>query len=87
MILLLIATIVFTGIYFLFPYTDMGKQIYETNRQNAMNYILTVQMNPLMLNDEDCLRQVRQIMVKYGMGEVLVTSENITDYFKGEANR
>jgi hypothetical protein len=68
-VLIVLAVIVMVGIFIAWPYTDMGKSIYEANRQNAINYI----MNAWGSYDPLEREQAERLMDKY----------NLDEYFRG----
>ena len=55
--------IIFLGIYLVFPYTDMGKEAYETNRNNAVLYIQAMRHNL----DPKYQKEVQRLIEKYGL--------------------
>lgn len=66
---LLIAVLVFVGIRVIFPYTDMGREAYEKNRQDAINYIYSVQY----LNDPSYQKEIDRLVKKYHLEDMKFT--------------
>ena len=58
--------IIFLGIYLVFPYTDMGKEAYETNRNNAVLYIQAMRHN----QDPGYQKECQRLIEKYGLQEL-----------------
>jgi len=70
------AVIVFVGLYLLFPYTDMGKEAYATNRGNAIAYIQAVkrEVNPAYQNE------MRRLIEKYDLQDIYDSTDNLSDF-------
>jgi len=70
-ILIAFAALVFIGIYILFPHTDMGKESYEANRTNAINYIMSTINIPDYYNDKEYQRELKSLIEKYDLREII----------------
>jgi len=79
-ILITSAALVFIGIYLLFPHTDMGKESYEANRANAMQYIISTINIPDYYNDKEYQRELQSLIKKYDLREF---TDNMTYFLEG----
>lgn len=72
-ILLVITALLFAGLIVAFPYTDMGKQYYEVNRNNAITYVIAYRHD----TNPEIQREIDRLINKYDLEEYLETYDDI----------
>jgi len=62
---LIIMAVICVFIYVIWPYTAMGKQVYQNNRNNAIDYIRSTRF----LIDEGYVKERARLIEKYDITE------------------
>ena len=79
--LIAFAVVVMVAIYFFYPYTPLGKQLYAEQRQNAINYIYAT--SSILSTDKNYQKEVSRLVRKYHLEDIY--GENWTQQTAKEA--
>jgi hypothetical protein len=67
-----LCAVAFAFIYLVWPYTDMGKAVYDEKRQNAITYLNATAFT----DDPQCIKQRHELIENYGLQDTFIESQS-----------